>query len=278
VVLLSGRGPNDRDYQGLFLSISEYLSRNGFVVLRFDKRGIGSSKGDALSVCDEDEASDARSAVDYLSSCAEVDTKRILIMAHSEGAFYAIKIASADNRICALVLMAPACYPAIEREISLESMKDLGNARRWTDIYLKLITIAIRDTKDKARSSKHKWSYIMGRRCFLENWKNEIPEDMMDPVRKIKIPVFLISGKNDGEVPPNHIRLLERALKESRSPEYTIRTYSDLGHFLGNAKNDGQHRIRYEADKEMLDNIAAWFTKTVPRDTPKDAVSTPAAQ
>ncbi len=39
VLLSPGAGPQDRDYQGLFVGMASYLSRNGFACLRFDKRG-----------------------------------------------------------------------------------------------------------------------------------------------------------------------------------------------------------------------------------------------
>jgi alpha-beta hydrolase superfamily lysophospholipase len=47
VVLIAGSGPHDRDETIFghkpFLVIADHLTRNGFVVLRYDKRGIGNS-------------------------------------------------------------------------------------------------------------------------------------------------------------------------------------------------------------------------------------------
>jgi hypothetical protein len=36
-----GAGPADMNYGGMFWQIAQYLSERGFVVLRYDKRGIG---------------------------------------------------------------------------------------------------------------------------------------------------------------------------------------------------------------------------------------------
>ncbi|MFL6508624.1 MAG: alpha/beta hydrolase family protein, partial [Nitrososphaeraceae archaeon] len=46
VLLIPGAGPNDMNYTGgtnvkPFWQISQYLTERGFVVLRYDKRGIG---------------------------------------------------------------------------------------------------------------------------------------------------------------------------------------------------------------------------------------------
>jgi len=41
VLLIHGAGPIDMNYGGIFWQIDKYLSERGFVVLRYDKRGIG---------------------------------------------------------------------------------------------------------------------------------------------------------------------------------------------------------------------------------------------
>jgi uncharacterized protein len=41
VLLVHGAGPYDMNYGGMFSQIAQYLSERGFVVLRYDKRGIG---------------------------------------------------------------------------------------------------------------------------------------------------------------------------------------------------------------------------------------------
>ncbi|MGC2598688.1 MAG: hypothetical protein WA395_11225 [Nitrososphaeraceae archaeon] len=38
---MHGAGPVDMNYGGIFWQIAQYLSERGFVVLRYDKRGIG---------------------------------------------------------------------------------------------------------------------------------------------------------------------------------------------------------------------------------------------
>jgi uncharacterized protein len=41
VLLVHGAGPVDMNYSGILWQISQYLSERGFVVLRYDKKGIG---------------------------------------------------------------------------------------------------------------------------------------------------------------------------------------------------------------------------------------------
>ena len=71
VVLISGSGPQNRDEELLghkpFLVLSDYFTRNGIAVLRYDDRGVGDSEGD-FSTTSFDFANDADAAVAYLKS------------------------------------------------------------------------------------------------------------------------------------------------------------------------------------------------------------------
>src|SRR5690606_31857908 len=50
IVLVAGSGPNDRNEEILghkpFLVLADYLTKNGYAVLRYDKRGVAESTGD----------------------------------------------------------------------------------------------------------------------------------------------------------------------------------------------------------------------------------------
>ena len=63
ILLIVGSGPNDRDESLLghrpFLVLSDYLTRKGIVVLRFDKRGVGKSTGEYATATTENFADDA---------------------------------------------------------------------------------------------------------------------------------------------------------------------------------------------------------------------------
>src|SRR5579872_4459872 len=90
VLLISGMGPNDRDYtmmgHKLFLVLSDYLTNAGIAVLRVDKRGVGKSTGmfDA-SVTSKDLARDVLTGIAYLKTRKEIDPRKIGLIGHSEG-------------------------------------------------------------------------------------------------------------------------------------------------------------------------------------------------
>src|SRR6185312_4386974 len=67
VILITGSGPQNRDEEVLghkpFLVISDYLTRNGIAVLRYDDRGIAQSTGDFKTETTLDFATDVESAI-----------------------------------------------------------------------------------------------------------------------------------------------------------------------------------------------------------------------
>ena len=81
-----------------FFQISQYLSERGFVVLKYDKRGVGGNFtildnnvwGNATT---KDFKHDAEKALDILIQQPEVDAKRITVLGHSEGTMIAPRVA-----------------------------------------------------------------------------------------------------------------------------------------------------------------------------------------
>jgi uncharacterized protein len=94
-----------------FFQIAEYLSDRGFVVLRYDKRGVDGNFtildtnvwGNATT---KDFKQDAEKALNILIQQPEVDANRITVLGHSEGATIAPRVAI-DNpdKVKNIVLM-----------------------------------------------------------------------------------------------------------------------------------------------------------------------------
>jgi uncharacterized protein len=103
-----------------FFQIAEYLSERGFVVLRYDKRGIGEN-GTILdsnawgNLTFNDLKQDAEKALAVLAQQPEVDPNRITILGHSEGAVIAPRVVI-DNttKVRNLVLMGAAAQNVYE--------------------------------------------------------------------------------------------------------------------------------------------------------------------
>ena len=109
-MLIGGSGPTDRDETVFGIPVFGHLARGlveaGFLVVRYDKRGVGQSGGRVESVTLIDYAEDARSVVRWLERRPDVDKDRIAIVGHSEGAAVAMLLASREKRVKAAALVA----------------------------------------------------------------------------------------------------------------------------------------------------------------------------
>jgi pimeloyl-ACP methyl ester carboxylesterase len=89
VVLIGGADPVDRDETiagaPIFGQLAGELAGAGFLVVRYDKRGIGQSGGRVESATLEDYAGDAGSVVVWLRKRKDVDRSRIAVIGHGEG-------------------------------------------------------------------------------------------------------------------------------------------------------------------------------------------------
>ena len=110
VVLISGSGAQNRDEEVFghkpFLVLSDYLTRKGIGVLRYDDRGTGKSTGDHSTATSADLATDVGSAVAFLKSRADIDSKHIGLVGHSEGGLIAPMVAAESADIAFIVLLA----------------------------------------------------------------------------------------------------------------------------------------------------------------------------
>ncbi|RYG16935.1 MAG: alpha/beta fold hydrolase, partial [Chitinophagaceae bacterium] len=114
-ILISGSGPQNRNEELFehqpFLVLSDYLTKNGFAVLRYDDRGVANSGGDFKTATTYDFASDVESALAYLKTRKEINPKKIGLIGHSEGGLIAPMVAAKQKDLGFIVLLAGPGIP-----------------------------------------------------------------------------------------------------------------------------------------------------------------------
>jgi len=115
IILISGSGPQDRNEEILghkpFLLIADYLTKKGYAVLRYDDRGTAKSGGKFENSISPDFASDAAAALSYLKTRKDIDSNKIALAGHSEGAMLAAMIAANDPSVNAIIMLAGPGIP-----------------------------------------------------------------------------------------------------------------------------------------------------------------------
>lgn len=103
VLLVSGSGQQSRDEEIFmhkpFLVVAEYFARRGIAVLRYDDRGVGGSTGEVSKATTLDFADDAEAAFTFLRKHKRIDSKRVGIVGHSEGALIAQIVAARCRKV-----------------------------------------------------------------------------------------------------------------------------------------------------------------------------------
>lgn len=260
VILVWGDGPQDRGYQGFFDSIADYLSQKGVCVLRFDKRGIGSSTGSYLSYSAADEIEDIKNAAEYMASREYVDPEKVIVAGHAEGADLVLRSVSGTDKIKSLVLMSPDLFYG-EKE-RLERLIRSVLPANPKGAYSALLEQSLLETPEKTASAKVNWTSILDRRRYMADnkWRTEA-RPIKDIIKDIKLPVLIIQGRKDEAVYPECASLIDEALQEGGNNARVLVYYAYLGRFLGTEISDFVHRAYYQADKEMMDGIIAWIDR-----------------
>ncbi len=223
VVLVSGSAPTDREEMvagiPIFGQLASALADAGFVVVRYDKRGVGQSGGRIENTTLGDYAEDALAAVKFLGRRADVDRRRIAILGYGEGGPVAAVAASRGGSIAALVLVnSPGTTGdayMLERQEHLLGLMNIPEADRRAKIDLqKRLHQAVLTGKgfdtlpaDLRRQADTPWF-----RSFLA----------FDPAKtlaKCDQPVFILQGGRDREVEPVNADRLE-ALARARKGRF----------------------------------------------------------
>ena len=89
ILLVGGSGAVDRDETRRrhphFRQLAGALAERGFMVLRYDKRGIGQTGGRTETVTQQDYADDLIGVVKWLAKRDDVDPRRLAVAGHGEG-------------------------------------------------------------------------------------------------------------------------------------------------------------------------------------------------
>jgi len=261
VLLIGGSAPYDRNYEGLFSSLADRLARDGFCVLRFDKRGIGSSKGDFNSTTDSDAVEDGEAALDCLLSQNEVDPARVVIIGHADGAAYAAKLAAKKDGIAALAMMAPLA-PGIELAMGRENLPDIASRFGWGEEYVKLIMTAKEESAQYVNNTTSNSTSILATRCFLNKMRGRLAERGLDTMKAVRVPVLILQGNDDNIASPKYAATINGAIEEGLNKNHKLVYFDQLGHLFGTRTSDGIHRVRYEIDKAVSDMIKNWTAQT----------------
>ena len=275
VVLIGGAAPTDRDEVVAGIPVFGHLARDlvaaGFMVVRYDKRGLGQSGGRAESVTIADYAEDARSILLWLGKQKDVDEDRIALIGYGEGGAVAMLAAGRErDRVSALVLMAgiatTGAQLVVEQQKHLLSQMKIDDAQRAEKLALqeRINQAVIKGTgwidipESVRRVADTPWFY-----SFL----TFSPIKAMSDVRQ---PVLIMQGELDTQVPPHHAdELAVYARERKNKAAVQVVKVPGVNHLFVPAKTGELAEYASlgpdaRVSTGVTSAIASWLMKTLP--------------
>lgn len=288
-VLVSGSGPQDRNEEvagfKVFEALAHALAKGGVATLRYDDRGIGRSTGDFHASTTADFALDADAAVRFLRTRADVDTKRIGIVGHSEGAVVAPMVAVRNRDLAFLVLLAPPAQNL--GDLVVDQIEPVGRAEgspieaiEASRKMMRKVVALLRDGKDLssieadltatcAPACKAGDATITAMRRQLETpwFRAFVALDPAPFLSKVTVPVLAISGGLDVQVPGDKNLPLLRKISAHKKGTFVIEEIEGMNHLLQQAKTGAVSeyaKLAKTLEPKVPARILAWMGQAVP--------------
>jgi pimeloyl-ACP methyl ester carboxylesterase len=261
VVLVAGSGSVDRDELvagiTIFAQLAGALAKEGFVVLRYDKRGVGQSGGRTERVALDDYADDLRTAVTWLSKRQDIDPRRIAVAGHSEGGAVAMLAATREKKIASLVLIAaPGVRGAdliLEQQQRLLDLMHTPPAERQAKIDLQ-------KRIQEAVVSEKGWDTIppeLRQQADTPWFRSLLMFDPATVMPKLRQPILIIQGDLDQQVfPHNADQLAELARKRKNAAPVEALHLPGINHLLVPAKTGDVSEYVSLPDKNVTPSVA----------------------
>ena len=270
VVLVPGTGPVDRDVFvagiPIFSQLAGALAERGFMVLRYDKRGVGQSGGRTETATLQDYADDLIGVVRWLERRDDVDQRRLTAAGHSEGGAVAMIAAGREKKIKSLVLLAaPGTTGAdliLEQQAHQLDVLKISGAEREEKIALqKKIQEAVLTGKgmddlppEIRRQADSAW------------FRSLLAFSAEVAMKRIKQPLLIVHGDLDVQVPPHHAdRLGELARTREDAGGVEVIHLPGVNHLLVPATTGEVQEYQELKDRkiseQVANTIADWLKK-----------------
>ncbi|MEG2162653.1 MAG: alpha/beta fold hydrolase [Chryseobacterium sp.] len=300
VILISGSGPQNRDEELAghkpFLVLSDYLTKNGIAVLRYDDRGTAFSEGDFNKSTSVDLATDVESALAYLKTRKEINPQKIGLIGHSEGGLIAPLVAADSKDVAFIILLGGPGIPGdkillIQQRLIAEvlgtSKQEIKATKRMNRKIFDLV-------KTNANTSNLKTDLRMNLELFLkDNPSFKIPGGMTqdafidlqiktyttpwmqyfikyDPVptlKKVNVPVLALNGEKDLQITPKeNLKAIKKAFRKAKNKNMTIKKLPALNHLFQEADTglpNEYQLIEQTYSPIMLKEVLNWLNSQI---------------
>jgi hypothetical protein len=271
VVLVGGSGPTDRDETvagiPIFAQFAKQLADSGYVVFRYDKRGVGQSGGRTETATLSDYAEDVIAVAKWMAKRKDIDPRKVIVAGHSEGGAVALMAAGREGKIKGVVSMAAPGSKGddliLEQQSHVLDVMKVPEAEKQAKIDLqKKIQAAV--------TAGSGWEGIpdeLRKQADTPWFRSLLTYDPAQVMPKVKQPLLIIQGDLDTQVPPahaDHLAELARARKKAGAVEEVH--IPGVNHLFVPATtgevSEYSHLKTDAVSPKVVESIAEWVKKT----------------
>ena len=278
IILIGGTGGLDRDGNGtgfksnLYKDLAEWLTTQGFVTLRFDKRGIGKSGGDRNTVGLSGLVDDVATMIRYLKSVSQ----DILLLGHSEGCIVATLAAERES-VSGLILLSGA-GAALKTSMQEQAHFLLDEVKRTKGIKGKLLRLSLNEKSVIGKQKKlfervtatDQDTMRIQLMKFPAKWLREhlayTDESLRDRLVQLNVPTLALTGDRDVQTDVHHLDELD-ALHAEHIEVQKIRNMDHmLKHFDGemsilDVKKQYRAQLKEPLHPELQHQLHEWLIR-----------------
>lgn len=277
VVMVHGSGPTDRNSNvkgmpmNIFKELSNVVAQEGFASIRYDKRGIGGSKGDFYETGVQDLIDDALAALEFAKKHPNIDSENVILLGHSEGSILAPYV-NEKVPVDGIILLAGTAEPLADtmtwqRE---EIMKDVRSVKGFQGWLLRLLKVDEKITKmndelyNALNASDEPVIKYKGKKINAKWNREHVHYDVSQPLAKVTCPVLAITGTKDVNVKISDLEKI-KTLVQGECETHTIQDMThllrktDVEYSMSKIMNHNKKSLKQPIDSELKDKIIQWL-------------------
>lgn len=274
VLFITGSGKVDRDENhkklkmDAFRQISARLAENGIASLRYDKRGVGESRGDYWSTGFHDNTADALCGLGFLKTRNDIRHDKVFLLGHSEGAIQSARIAGKGAEIAGAVLVAGTARSG-EEVMKWQGEQVFRTLKGFNAWLIKLLRIdpakAQQKNLDKLKKTTRDTVRMQRVAKINAKWMREfLAYDPSEDLARISVPVLAVTGGKDLQTPPAD---LERMAELVKAP-FESHVIPDMSHIMRTDPGEPslshyREQVKRPVDSRLMDIVTDWLIRQI---------------
>ena len=301
VILITGSGPQNRDEEITqfnhkpFLVWSDYLTREGIAVLRYDDRGIAKSTGNFGVSTSADFANDVEGAINFIKTNDLTKNLFIGLVGHSEGGMIAPIVASRNKNVDFIVLLAGPGVPIYK--LMIQQSDDQARLSKTPPQVARLnhytadsiFTFLVNSKNLSEQQIKEGELRIMKNSMSkypVEMLDNKTPDELIqkqlftyntpwfqyfirfnpnDYLSKLNCPVLAVNGTLDFQVScKENLAAIKKSLTDAGNKNFEVLPLKDLNHLMQKCNTGGVEEygeIAETVNPLALKTVTEWIKK-----------------